>query len=181
MKVTIKNKKTKVITLIVILVIGSFLAIVWIGYRNSHTDTVNDRNNSSGRVDTAETVDEANRNNKAKAEFLNQQKNSTGDSGSTYKPALSELSVAAQTIKNDTVVVRVSVAGATTGSCNLTISNNSKILNETVDIIFQPQASTCAGFDIPISSLGNGNWLISVEIKSGGSEISKSISHQVGT
>lgn len=60
------------------------------------------------------------------------------------------------------VTVITKISGIGEGVCSLSATNGGKSYDMEVDIIYQPNYSTCAGFSIPVSTLGKGTWEISV-------------------
>ena len=44
------------------------------------------------------------------------------------------------------------------------VTVNGKKYSQEAEIIYQPEYSTCAGFSVPISSVGNGSWDISLSV-----------------
>ncbi len=54
-----------------------------------------------------------------------------------------------------------------TGSCKLTLTSGSRTVTRSVEIIQNPSSSTCAGFDVPVAELGQGQWSIQIDITSG--------------
>lgn len=57
-----------------------------------------------------------------------------------------------------------------TGSCKLTLTSGSRTVTRSVEIIQNPSSSTCAGFDVPVAELGQGQWSIQIDITSGGKQ-----------
>lgn len=93
------------------------------------------------------------------------------DQGTSSSPsAIIDLSARQET--NDTVTVFTKLNSNTQGSCALTITNGSKTSTHTVNIIYQPEFSTCAGFSVPISELGAGIWNINLAVNSSAKSIS---------
>lgn len=76
-----------------------------------------------------------------------------------------------------TVISKLHNIGA--GSCTLVTTNGQKQDKQTAEIIYQPEYSTCAGFSIPVSELGNGNWTIVLTVNSNGQVYSKTINFNV--
>lgn len=68
--------------------------------------------------------------------------------------------------KGTSVIVTTEISQITDGTCKLDIRNGSKSFNESAPIMYQTAYSTCAGFSVPISSLGRGNWNITIAAKS---------------
>ena len=56
------------------------------------------------------------------------------------------------------------------GTCELTLTSGSKTVTKSAEIIQNPSSSSCAGFDVPVSELGSGQWDIKIKITSEGKE-----------
>lgn len=65
---------------------------------------------------------------------------------------------------NVTIIAKLKEQGYSQGKCQITITANGKNYSQEAEIIYQPEYSTCAGFSIPISSVGNGSWDISLSV-----------------
>lgn len=77
------------------------------------------------------------------------------------------------------VVVVTKLEGYSDGNCKLTATNGAKNTSQTAPVMFQREYSTCAGFTVPVSSLGNGSWNLLLEVTSGDITTSKSASLEV--
>jgi len=64
--------------------------------------------------------------------------------------------------QGQTVVVLTKIQGVTSGSCNLVAKNNGTTISRDATIIYQPEFSSCAGFSLPVTALGQGNWEITI-------------------
>lgn len=100
-------------------------------------------------------------------------------SGAYIPPANDNGITITPTIKNDQVIITTKLAGYSDGTCSLTASNGSKTTTQTADVIYAPNFSTCAGFSVPISTLGSGTWTITLNIASGGGTTSKTTLYEV--
>lgn len=70
--------------------------------------------------------------------------------------------------------------GYSSGSCQLTVSNGTKTTSQAAQVAYQPVYSMCAGFSVPVSSLGQGTWTITLEVTPyGGQTLTKTITTQV--
>lgn len=65
---------------------------------------------------------------------------------------------------NVTIIAKLKEQGYSQGKCLLIITANGKKYSQEVEIIYQPEYSTCAGFSVPISSVSNGSWDISLSV-----------------
>ncbi len=71
-------------------------------------------------------------------------------------------------VTNDKLLIRVNIDQyLTSGSCSLTLTSGDNKYTDAANIIAEASTSTCAGFDIPTSELGSGNWNITIQISSG--------------
>jgi hypothetical protein len=94
----------------------------------------------------------------AKKEFIE------GDNETRAEPSESKVDIFAVN-DSDNVIVSSKLYGFSDGECSMSVTNGSKSFNESAQIIYQPEYSTCAGFSIPKSELGSGTWTIIVVAK----------------
>lgn len=80
---------------------------------------------------------------------------------------------------NNTVTVFTKLPGYSSGSCQLITTNGAKSNTQSANLIFQREFSTCAGFSVPIESLGKGTWTIRLNVTSNGTTENKVISYEV--
>lgn len=100
-----------------------------------------------------------------KSEFLD--KNSQeGTTQPAEVPTDSETIHLTLTQEGESVTVRNELHGQgySSGTCKLTVTNGSKTTVQEAQIIYQPEYSMCAGFSVPVSPSGTGNWSISLEV-----------------
>lgn len=81
--------------------------------------------------------------------------------------------------QGENAVITTNLASVTAGTCKLVIKNGSQTYSETVDIIYAPEYSICAGFTVPKSKLGSGTWNIDLEVTSGTQILTKTIQHNL--
>jgi hypothetical protein len=62
------------------------------------------------------------------------------------------------------VTVLTQIQNVAEGTCKLVVSNGIKSTAQTAQVIYQPQFSSCAGFTVPVSSIGAGTWSIAVTV-----------------
>ena len=106
---------------------------------------------------------------------------SKGNTPSTpYTPPTSDsgISVTPSTA-NGAVTIKTKLVGYSDGTCTLTITNGEKSTIQTATVIFAPNFSTCAGFTVPISTIGSGIWNIHLSVASGGTTTSKTTTYEV--
>ncbi|HSX24303.1 MAG TPA: hypothetical protein VLE74_04335 [Candidatus Saccharimonadales bacterium] len=89
------------------------------------------------------------------------------------------IELTAQQASNNTVTVFTSLPGYSDGTCDLIVSNAGKTTTQSAKVIYQQQASTCAGFSVPIDSVGKGTWNLKLSVTSNGITDSKTITYEV--
>lgn len=90
-----------------------------------------------------------------------------------------KLSLTAHQESNGTVTVLTNLGAIPDGTCTLTITNGSKTTSQAATVIYQPQYSTCAGFSVPVSSVGTGTWTLQLSVASQGATVSKTATLEV--
>ncbi len=104
----------------------------------------------------------------------------TSTSGSPGpSPTTMTIDLSARSESNGTITVLTKLFGVSNGSCSLDINNNGKHSRQTVDVIYQSEYSSCAGFSVPVSDIGSGDWTITLTVNSNGQVYNKSINFQV--
>lgn len=100
-------------------------------------------------------------------------------SQTNYTPPTSSDNISL-TAKRDgnNVIVTTQLKGFSDGKCLLTVSGPGSFSQE-ADVMYQPDYATCAGFSIPVNSVGNGTWQINLKVMSGGITNVKAISYEV--
>jgi len=89
------------------------------------------------------------------------EKNTSNSNTTTPPPSNSSpISLSAKEETNGTVTVYTSLGNFSDGTCKLTITNGTRSTSQTADVIYQPQSSICAGFSVPIDSVGKGQWTL---------------------
>lgn len=70
------------------------------------------------------------------------------------------------TAKQDgsSVTVLTKMQNISDGTCRLTVTNGAKSSTQTARVIYQPEFASCAGFSVPVSTLGTGSWNISLTV-----------------
>lgn len=94
-------------------------------------------------------------------------------------PTSDTVSLSTRKEANGTVTVFTNLGSITDGSCTLTVTNGSATTSQTATVIYQPEYSICAGFSIPVSSVGTGNWTLKLDVTSGGVTASKTLQVEV--
>lgn len=91
----------------------------------------------------------------------------------------SNISLSTRQESNGTVTVFTKLAGVSDGTCVLNVTNGSKSTSQTADVIYQPQYSSCAGFSVPISSVGTGTWTLKLSLTTHGTTSSNTITQEI--
>ncbi|HSX27602.1 MAG TPA: hypothetical protein VLG25_02370 [Patescibacteria group bacterium] len=91
----------------------------------------------------------------------------------------SSIVLSARQESNGTVTVFTKLYNVSSGTCSLLVTNGYKQTTQTAEIIYQPEYSTCAGFSVPISKLGAGNWTIKLTVTHSDQTKTNSINYEV--
>lgn len=125
-------------------------------------------------------------NQETKESFLNTAKDNEEKSVEKSKPAPvpksnSSIELSANRDGDSvTIIVKLKEQGYSQGKCSLTVAANEKKVAQNADIIYQPEYSTCAGFSIPVSSAGGGQWTISLSVTPlNGKPITKTLTKEI--
>lgn len=90
------------------------------------------------------------------------------DQSTQAKPASVQVAITAADQNGSTLNIRSLIQYVTdTGSCTLTLTNSQSVVTKTSSIQALANASTCEGFDIPVSQLITGTWHIKIDVVSG--------------
>ncbi len=155
-----KNKKNKVVlttALIALLVVISAAGIyMFIASRQSPATP-------STQLDS-----EQRSNLEQKKEFLDKQQNNGKQPPQTTTQQPPKQSKAQGTLTaqqtRDSVTITSQLTAASEGTCALHIQNGTQTYTNTAPVLYQDSFSTCEGFTVPISELGGGTWLISIDV-----------------
>jgi cytoskeletal protein RodZ len=169
----IKVKKIFLIGFILLITLGAVLVVL----QNTHAI------NFFGSVQNKQKQQDSQYNTEKKKAAIERTNKTPGADGSnssttgTYTPPVSSdgISLSASQPNANQIVVTSKLVGYSDGTCTLTVTNGAKSTTQRVQVIYQPQFSTCAGFTIPISTIGSGNWVLSLVVNSGGLNTSKTI------
>lgn len=167
MKIKNINKKNNslkaVLILVIILILLTGGAVFALNYHTltpaSKTTTPHD-NNTPKSTDTSNPQPSSSSEGVDKSS-LNDKSNPTSITPSALKNIDMTISAANQTA--NTYQVRTIINTVTNeGTCNLTMTQGSKIITKTSDIQAGPSNTTCRGFDIAMTELSSGIWNLSV-------------------
>lgn len=105
-----------------------------------------------------------------------------GSVNDTYTPPVASNNNVSLTVKksdSSSVTVITKLVNYSDGACSLTVTNGSKTVTQNAQVVYAPDYSSCAGFSVPISSLGTGTWSISLAVTSGGVTTTKTTTYEV--
>ena len=160
MKISSKtNKKNRYVIAIVlttlVVLFGAYSAVahlsgLWPFTRDSQ---VNDVNTIDFKPPTAEQI-----------ETGNDIKDAAIEAESAIPPTGEvTLTITAANQNENVLQIRTLIQATTnSGVCTLTLTMQGKVVTKTAPVQAMSSASTCAGFDIPVSELGKGLWSIDV-------------------
>ena len=174
MKTVKKNRQSKPLYLILALLIIAFLAgaLYYYNYRTNNAATIDGP--TAEEQKQATDID-----NQKKKELTENTVNNTPIPPPSTPPTNANIELTAKEESNDTVTITSKLAGVSSGTCNIEISNGATKISRQVAVIYQPEFSTCAGFSIPISELGTGLWNILLTVNSPTGSSSKTINLKV--
>jgi hypothetical protein len=172
-----KNSKKKLVLSVAGIILALLLLLVVLE-KTRVTDFIKTRPKAT---DTAQgptpeqKQQEATSNADAKKQLIEDKTSDTPPS--TTPPASSHvIELSTRQESNNTVTVFTKLTGYSNGNCSLTVQNGSKSTTQTAAVIYQPEFSSCAGFSVPIDSVGKGTWTLTLTVTSNGSSESKTIS-----
>lgn len=160
MRLDKKQNTTKTIVTVLAL-LSSVAVLAWLLVSQMNDSSVeNSSDENSASVEPApSTLDDDTV--ASKQSFIEQQTKQAADEDS--EPDNSSSGLEMSTVQSgSSVTVSTKISSMGDGVCSLSISNGSKSYTREVEVIYQPSYSTCAGFTVPISELGSGEWDISI-------------------
>jgi hypothetical protein len=101
----------------------------------------------------------------SKQQYLDKTGAQTQGQAPTNQPVSAGTTLGVTASQSDsTVTILTNIRGVPSGNCTLTITNGSRSTEQTAQVIYQPEFSSCAGFSLPVSSVGPGVWNITVKV-----------------
>lgn len=184
-----KHHKTKIAVITTCLVLLAIVAggIFW--YNKTQRSNTSDTDTSQPQTKEQRAA-EAQQNASDKQEFLDQNKNTDQNSGGSStnnspgsspsnNTSPSSISLSAN-YKDDTLVVTTNLSTITSGTCNLILTNGSRVITKSAEVIYAPEHSTCAGFSISKQELSTGSWQIALNVHQNSKTIaSKTINYEI--
>lgn len=143
------------------------------------TGVTNFRHKSTAKVTPPNGLTEEQTKQQAAQDLSNKKKSVEQSSDTTPPVTENKVEVYAQQESNATVTVFTKLYGYTSGNCTLKITNGTRSTTKQAEIIFQAEYSSCAGFSIPISELGNGVWNITLSGTANQGSFNKTITFEV--
>lgn len=179
-QVSHKSSTTK----IWLLALATVLLVLLVVAVLEKTGTINlvgsSASDTSATGPTAEQkAEEEKTNAEGKQEFLDDTYRDKDDTPVATPPADATVSITAKQ-EGSSVTVLTKIQSVAEGNCTLTATNGAKTTSQEAAVIYQPEFSSCAGFGVPVSSLGSGTWAIKLTVTpTGGTAISKSTTLEV--
>jgi len=163
-----KNKKI-IIPIIIILAIAGALSLWYFKFRPQRAVPVV----NGPTIDQKKQQDETNAAQKKEAAENNTQ------TAPVTAPTSDSIKLTATQESNNTVTIITKLTGVSDGSCRLDISNGGETTTQTANVIYQPEYSTCAGFSVPINSVGKGVWNIKLTLTNRGTVASQTTTQEI--
>jgi len=173
-----KNKK-------ILTIVGAAVTIALLGTILELTNVINfyhrpQKTSPQTQGPTAEQkLEEAKLNADGKKELITQPAKGDDPNSLPSVPPTTSIELTAQQEPNNTVTVFTKLSGYSDGSCELTSSNGSKTNTQSAKVIYQAEFSSCAGFSVPIDTIGKGTWSLKLAVTANGTTASKTISYEV--
>jgi hypothetical protein len=153
-----KTKKIALFILIALFMAG--LVLGWYLLRPKSTSSLNASDSTKKKAEQLEVDNAKSPDNKNS----NQQEQSTQQQ-SADKASSASVNITNAVQQGDLVVVNGLISGATSGSCNLTLTNGSNKIQKTVNIGFQVSYYICQGFSISSAEFNpKGEWTATINI-----------------
>lgn len=176
-KSTTKSKKKFIIPIVIIVIITLGVGLFF-SFENGLIDK-----KQFGLQDSSSEVREnpqaKKSNDQTKKEFI-EKTDTINAAPAPVADSSDDITIVAEKRSGTEIVITTELKDFSAGTCKLSITNNGKTVTQAAEVIYQPEFSTCAGFSVPISSLGSGSWSITLlATPSGGDELSKNIVYKV--
>lgn len=174
------NKNKLALVLLAILLLAGVLVVL---EKTKTTDFIKlpTKNTPSQTSPTAKEKKEQSKNEAVdKQSFLDEEASMTPpEQTSTTSPTTVTLTLSA-TQESGNVIVLTKLKDVSAGACSLTASNGLKETSQSAQVIYGPEFSSCAGFSVPVDSVGIGVWEIQLSVTpSGSNTVSKIMTLEV--
>lgn len=140
------------------------------------TPSQSSSNNSTDDTKKPSKKEQAETDAQQKQEFLDNEKEESKNPTSQTSP--SELELTTQ-IDGNNLVISSKITNASSGKCNITVTNGKTTVHDSADIIYTPSYSTCAGFSIDKNQFESGTVTITVTAITSESTITQTITHDL--
>ena len=119
--------------------------------------------------------------NNSKQEYIESDSNKTDVNSSTTPviPTSNDISISTRREADGSVTILTQLVNYSDGTCDISVTNGTKTYDQSANIIYQTSFSICAGFNIPVSSVGLGTWEITLRVTSKGTINTKTTSMDV--
>lgn len=87
----------------------------------------------------------------------------------------SNITLTTERASDGSLTVFTKLTNITDGTCQLIVTNGAASSTLNASIIYQPEYSSCAGFSVPTTDLGTGNWHIALTVTTSSGQASNSI------
>lgn len=150
--------KPVLLILVILLLAG---AVLFRLEKSRKTDLVKmpGNNTQTKQQKDQETKDNAN----TKREYLDNSYNESRETQPGANVSSQSISLIANQ-EGSSVVILTRIQGVSSGNCKLVIANGSAHTSQSAKVIYQPEFSSCAGFSLPVSSVGVGSWDITLSV-----------------
>jgi hypothetical protein len=129
---------------------------------------------------TLEQKQEAEINSNNKQKLIESKPNNTdGVNANLQNHTSDDIGLSTHRETDGSVTILTQLKNYSDGTCDITIENGNNSYNQTASVIYQATFSTCAGFNIPINTLGYGTWQISLTVISKGKVNTNTISTEI--
>lgn len=166
MKIKQKNKKylKRPLVIVAIILLVAILAV----FAFLFTRPSEDEENNSQKADEPSSVNaesatpEAAEEEASSEQALNDKEAHINQNDSTSSDNTSESITVSARVESSSVVITTKLMNIGSGTCQLSITNDQRTYTNTAEVIYQPSYSTCAGFEVPVRELGDGEWQIKI-------------------
>ncbi len=171
------QRRLTLVIILTILIVAAAFTIYFTTNKQERGPRQEDNNSRQDNPDYTNNT-QSNSDTESKKDFLdNESKNNSQSTPST--PSQSQITVLQARKSSNDLIITTSLSSISSGVCNLTIlRSGAPSIIKSAQIIYTPESSSCAGFSIPLSDIGNSQELkITLSIKADNSteSISKTI------
>lgn len=178
-----RSKKSVLVAIVALLLLATltFGALEYFGVTHVFTPAENSSQPTAEDKALKEKVtnDESIPTTSTQSSVNSSSKKDTTTTPGTYTPPTTNDGISIDASQQgQSVIITTQLVGYSDGTCSLTITNGTNKTTQSAPVMYQAQASTCAGFSVPVSSIGAGTWKIDLSIQSGGKTTQKGITFE---